>query len=70
MLFRSASTETYERASRVMGLSRHRMHVWRANGVSLVFLEKASSDHAQLRAYDEAWSAEDAKWREELRNRR
>ena len=64
-----AETETYERASRVFGVSRHRTHKWQGNGVALIFIERANSDNARMRLYNEVWAVEDAKWREELRNR-
>jgi hypothetical protein len=62
-------TETYERDSRVSGLSRHRAHSWRANGVSLYFTERASSDNARIRAVNDAWEKTDAAERENRNNR-
>jgi hypothetical protein len=62
-------TETYERDSRVSGLSRHRAHTWRANGVSLYFTERASSDNARIRAVNDAWEKTDAAERENRNNR-
>ena len=49
-------TETYERDSRVSGLSRHRAHTWRGNGATLYFIERASSDNARIRAVNDAWA--------------
>jgi len=62
-------TETYEMDSRVSGLSRHRAHTWRANGVSLYFTERAGSDNARIRAVNDAWEKTDAAEREEMNNR-
>ena len=64
-----AETETYERDSRVLGVSKHRAHTWRANGVTLHFVERASSDNARIRAFSDAWAKIDAAEQEDLRNR-
>jgi len=64
-----AETEIYERDSRVFGTSKHRAHTWRANGVTLHFVERASSDNARIRSFNDAWAKIDAAEQEDLRNR-
>lgn len=48
--------ETYERDSRVSGLSESRILTWQANGVSLHFTERASNDKVRIRVISDAWA--------------
>ena len=65
-----AASETYERDSRVSGLSKVQSHTWRANGVTMYFDERSSSDDARIRAVSDVWNALDSKRLQEgIRNR-
>lgn len=48
--------ETYERDSRVSGLSESRILTWRSDGVSLHFTERASNDKVRIRVISDAWA--------------
>src|SRR5262245_24998817 len=49
-------SETYERDSRVGGLSKVQSHTWRGNGATMYFDERASNDQARIRAFSDAWA--------------
>jgi hypothetical protein len=62
-------SETYERDSRVFGISKVQARTWRGNGVTLYFDARASNEQARIRAFSDAWAKIDAAEQEDLRNR-
>ena len=60
-----SESETYERDSRVSGISKVQTHTWRANGITMYFDQRASSDNTRIRVYSEAWQALEARERAE-----
>jgi len=63
-------SETYERDSRVTGLSKVQARTWRGNGVTLYFDARASNEQTRIRAFSDAWAAQEKKEREEQENSR
>lgn len=49
-------SERYERASRVSGSRMHDSHSWKADGVSIHFLEVAANDNASIRGILDSWA--------------
>jgi hypothetical protein len=58
-------SETYERDSRVSGLSKVQARTWRGNGVTLYFDARASNEQTRIRAFSDAWAAQEKKERDE-----
>lgn len=52
-----AEVESYDRASRVTGRSRHRAHTWKSGGATMFLVELAGNDMGQLRAVLDSWAA-------------
>lgn len=49
-------SERYERASRVSGIGTHASHSWKADGVTIHFLEVAASDNGSIRGILDSWA--------------
>lgn len=63
-------SKTYERDSRVSGLSTVQGHTWRAKGITLYFDERSSNERTRIYLYDEAWQAREARELEKRREER
>ena len=49
-------SERYERASRVSGIGTHQSHSWKADGVTIHFMEVAASDNGSIRGILDSWA--------------
>ncbi len=63
-----ASSEAFERDSRVFGVSTFMAHSWHGAGATLHFSERASGDTGQVRAFVDSWAVqherEEKAWRD------